>query len=183
MKKIIKVIALAVVLATLLSFAGCSGSAEIPSGFKLASNEVCDFDLVVPETWTVSMSQGTVSAYSTLDDPSSITAMPGELEFNYKTVDAWWKDYKDEIEATFTDVEYISETAATLGDTPGMSYVFTAKLPGDVKEGETKSVYKYELTAVIRYSRLYMVLFTSTDKAFAEHENTLTVMKEHFKFH
>ena len=183
MKKFIRIICLILTLAALTSFAGCSGSGDVPTGFKLASNEVCDFDFVVPEAWTVSMSQGTVSAYATLDDPSSISVMPGELEFNYTSVSEWWKDYMDEIEAMFEDVTVISETAITLGGTPGMSYVFTAKLPGDVKEGETKTVYKYEITAVIRYSRLYMMTYTSTEKQFAEHETVVAAVKEYFKFH
>ncbi len=183
MKKFIRIICLILTFASLAAFTGCSGSGDVPSGFKLASNDVCDFDFVVPESWTISMSQGTVSAYATLDDPSSISVMPGELEFNYKSVSEWWKDYKDELEAMLVNVTYISETAITLGDTPGMSYIFTAELPGEVKEGETKTLYKYEITAVIRYSRLYMMTFTSTDKQFDEHESVLTAVKEHFKFH
>ncbi len=169
----------------LSSFAGCAKEGEIPDGFTLASNETCDFDFIVPETWTVSMSQGTVSAYATLDDPSSVSVMPGELENTDTTLDDWWNSYKGDLEDLFSDITYVSEEEAELGGVKGKCYTFTCTLGknDDENENEKKPVYRFEITAVIKYSRLYMMTFTSTEDRYQNHTKTLNDIKEHFKFH
>lgn len=184
---------LCVLLAAVMlsSFAGCSSEdPDIPDGFTLASNEYCDFDFIVPETWTVSMSQGTVAAYATLDDPSSVSVMPGELKNTDTTLDDWWKSYKSDLEDIYSNVTYVSEEDATLGGVTGKCYTFTATLGEDSDEteetGDTadkKTVYRFEITAVIKYSRIYMMTFTSTEDKYQNHTRTLTDIKEHFKFH
>jgi len=178
-KRLVCILLAAVMLS---SFAGCSKEGEIPDGFVLASNEYCDFDFIVPETWTVSMSQGTVAAYATLDDPSSVSVMPGELENTDTTLDDWWKSYKSDLEDIYSNVTYVSEEDATLGGIKGRCYTFTATL-GEDKEGEKKAVYRFEITAVIKYSRIYMMTFTSTEDRYENHTRTVTDIKEHFKFH
>ena len=169
-----KIISLIIAAAMLLVAAGCAKEAEVPSGFKLASNEVCDFNFMVPETWTVSLSEGTVAAYCSPADPSSISVMPGELENTDTTVDDWWASHKSDFETVYDEFVLLSEEEATLGGVIGKCYTFTGKL------GE--NVYRFEITAVVLRSRLYMMTFTSTEDKYEDHEQTLELVKEHFSF-
>lgn len=169
-----KIITLFIAATILLTAAGCAKESEIPSGFKLASNEVCDFDFMVPETWTVSLSEGTVAAYCSPTDPSSISVMPGELENTDTTVEDWWEAHKADFESVYDEFTLLSEEEATLGGVTGKCYTFTGKL------GE--NTYRFEITAVVLRSRLYMMTFTSTEDKYEDHEDTLALVKEHFAF-
>lgn len=171
MKKIISLIIAAVML---LAVVGCAKEADIPSGFKLASNEICDFNFVVPETWTVSLSEGTVAAYCSPADPSSISVMPGELENSDSSVEDWWEAHKTDFESVYDEFTLLSEEEAILGGVTGKCYTFTGKL------GE--NTYRFEITAVVLRSRLYMMTFTSTEDKYEDHTQTLELVKEHFTF-
>lgn len=174
MKKLISLI-LALVLG-IAALSSCQkADVDIPDGYQLASNEVCDFDFFVPETWKLSLSDGTVAAYCSPSDPTSISVMPGELEHTDTTVDDWWADYQTDFTGTFDEFTVISQTDATLGGAPGKCYSFTAKL------GENS--YRFEITAVIYQARLYMLTFTSIDSMYENHTETLADVKEFFKFH
>ncbi len=172
MKKIISLILAGVML--VCAFGGCAKEGDVPSGFKRASNEVCDFDFFVPETWTVSLSDGTVAAFCSPTDPSSISVMPAEMEYADSTVDDWWSTHKADFESVYDEFTLLSEEEATLGGIAGKSYTFTAKL------GE--NAYYFEITAVVKHSRIYMMTFTSTEELYENHTDTLDAVKEHFCF-
>lgn len=161
-------------LAALILF-GCSEPSDIPSGFKLASNDACDFDFVVPSTWTVSLSDGTVAAYCSPTDPSSISVMPGELENADSTVDDWWASYQSDFESVYSETEVVGITDAMLDGVKGKTYTLTGKL-GD-------NTYRFEITAAVYHSRIYMVTFTSTPELYENHTETLASVIENFKFH
>lgn len=175
MKNVIKgIIGVILLSAVLCAFSGCSEK-EIPTGFKAASDNTCDFDMFVPESWTVSLKNGTAAAYCSPSDPSSISVMPGELEYTNSTVDDWWNNYKEDLGTVFSEFTLLSEEEASLGGVSGKCYTFTAKL------GENE--YRYEITAVIKHSRIYMMTFTSTDQLYESHTDTLASVKEYLKIH
>ncbi len=193
MKKIVSLILVSVMCIFALS--ACANDGETPNGFKNASNEACDFDFYVPETWTVSQSSGTVAAYCSPSDPSSISVMPAELEHADSTVSDWWDGHKADFETVYDSFTMIGEKNVTMGGIKGKTYTFTAKLLGksDKAEGTdtpaatesgTKTVtYYFSITAVVRHSRLYMMTFTSTEDLYENHTDTLAKVIEHFKFH
>lgn len=160
-------------LAVLLLF-GCSEQSDVPAGFKLASNDACDFDFVVPSTWTVSLSDGTVAAYCSPTDPSSVSVMAGELEHADSTVDDWWASYLPDFESVYSETEVVSVTDAVLDGVKGKTFTLTGKL------GE--NVYRFEITAAAYHSRIYMVTFTSTPELYENHTETLASVIENFKF-
>ncbi len=184
MRKIITLVIAAAML--ICTFSACAKEEGVPSGFKTASNEVCDFDFYVPETWTVSQSSGTVAAYCSPADPSSISVMPGELEHADDTVDDWWKNYKSDFESVYKNFTLISEKEAILGGVKGKSYTFTANLTDAAETGDVKEkpvTYYFNITAVVLRSRLYMMTFTSTEDLYEDHTTVLESVKENFKFH
>lgn len=181
MKKISALILAAVLVLGMLS--SCAKDKDTPSGFKRASNEVCDFDFFVPETWTLSQSSGTVAAYCSPTDPSSISVMPAELENADSTVDDWWALHKADFETVYSDFTMISETEATLGGIKGKCYTFTAKLNSSSETEEDSTIYYFEITAAVKHSRIYMMTFTSTDTLYENHTKTLEAVKEYFSFH
>lgn len=188
MKKTFTLILAAVIMLGILS--SCAKEKDVPSGFMRASNEACDFDFFVPDTWTLSQSSGTVAAYCSPTDPSSISVMPAELEHADSTVDDWWAAHKSDFESVYDDFTMISEVEATLGGIKGKCYTFTAKLASSSSTGDegesaedTGVTYYFEITAVVKHSRIYMMTFTSTDTLYENHTSTLETVKEHFSFH
>ena len=173
MKKLLSIILVFAMACCILT--ACGEKSDIPTGYKMASNEVCDFDFIVPVTWTVSLSDGTVAAYCSAADPSSISVMPGALEYADTTVSDWWEASKAEFESVYDEFTVIEEKDATLGGAPGKAYTFTGKI------GENS--YRFEITAVVFRSRLYMMTFTSTDALYENHTEALATVKENFKFH
>ena len=171
-KKIVSIILAAVMM--MCAFTACGEKSDIPTGYKLASNEVCDFDFIVPITWTVSLSDGTVAAYCSPSDPSSISVMPGELQHADSTVADWWTENLTDFQSVYDEFTVIGEKDATLGGVAGKEYTCTAKL------GENS--YRFEITAVVLRSRLYMMTFTSTDALYEDHATVLETIKEHFTF-
>lgn len=192
MKRFISVILFVVMLACV--FTGCGEKSDIPEGYKLASNESCDFDFYVPQNWTVSLSSGTVSANTNaMRDSTSISVMPGSLSSGITSLDEWWKSYVPEFQRVFGEMSEVTVTDCTLDGVEGKCYTFTASLgdpaaeTAETTEGtasaDKPTVYYYEITAVIHHSRIYMMTFTSTDELYENHTDTLAEVKEYFKFH
>jgi len=195
MKKIMLLLLSLTMLVTAL--AGCEKTGA-PDGFKLISNDTSDFDLYVPSTWTTSLSEGTVSAYCSPTDPTSVSVMPGELEFANSTVDDWWEIHKAELVRVFGTLGELTVTDATLGGVKGKTYTFTATLGAndDAETAETAEaaeaaettgaqktkpvVYYFEITAVVKHSRVYMLTFTSTTELRESHTEELETIKEFF---
>ena len=172
MKKL-TVCLVAVILCAAAVLTGCSKS-DGHDGYKMIANDACDFYFYVPETWTVSLSDGTVAAYCSPADMSSISVMPGELEYANSTVEDWWETYKTDFAAVYSEFTLLEEYDAALDGAAGKCFVFTGKL------GE--NTYRFDLTAVLKHSRLYMLTFTSTPALYENHTDTLDDMKEFFKF-
>ena len=62
---------LSLVLALLMltsAFAGCSSQSDVPMGMVRASNEIVDYDLFVPDEWTVDLTGGAVEQGDVVDD-------------------------------------------------------------------------------------------------------------------
>ena len=175
MKKTVKILLCTVLLAacTVLLF-GCAGEDYVPDGYMLASGDVNDFDLYVPKSWTVSLSDGTVAAYYSAADPSSVSVMPGGLEHADTTVDDWWEGYVSDFEKVYKDFALLSESDAEMGGENGRKYEYKGTL-GDY-------TYRFELTAVIHEGNIYMFTYTSTEELFANHTDEVGKMIGYFSF-
>ncbi len=173
-KVLIKVICTVLVLASALLLFGCAKDGSVPDGYMLASGDANDFDLFVPKSWTVSLSEGTVAAYCSNTDPSSVSVMGGGVEHADTTVDDFWEIYKSEFETVYTDFTLVETKDAALGGENGKCYVFTGKI------GE--NTYRFEMTVVIHGGYVYMFTFTSTEELYKNHTTEVTKMLGYFRF-
>ncbi len=165
----------------------------IPKGMKIASTDAVDYILFVPDTWTVDISTGVVSAYTT--DRSNITMIAFNLENENKdlTPDGYWKKYEPELRQTFPDMEYsaIQNGAETTGDTteisdnfvpvtmlldglPANKYIYTATVTG-VK-------YQYMQVICTRGGIAYLFTYTSIPQNFDIHLDDVNRILENFRF-
>ena len=188
-----KLIALALVLATLLLVSCGSTAGDAPDGYKLASNDtLCDYVLYVPEVWVAesNASNYTIATVSNADKSSVSVA---KLQNVYAdTLDEYWASCKGEY--TFlTDFTVLSQGTNENGEpvewekvTVGMGenamtgfrYVFTGKYNG--------TSYKYQQIFLVRNgvfsSSLYCITYTATLEKYDAHLETLTAMLGYFYF-
>ncbi len=170
----------AVLILTLTVFSGCSASGtdiEAPDGMKLFSNEHTDYTAFVPASWTVDMSTGTLSAYVSSADASSVVITAQMLgQDDPKTLDGYWKHYEESFNSTFKEFEYVGEapTTTTLSGEPANKYVYTAKL-GD-------NQYKFMQVVVIREMTVYVITYTSTPEGYDANLEDVEKILDNFSF-
>ena len=77
MKTSVKILC-AVMAALCLALCACQKTpteVDVPHGMILASSDIVDYYLFVPQGWRVDMSGGMVSAYKSAEDPTSVSVM------------------------------------------------------------------------------------------------------------
>ena len=144
-----------------LILSGCAKSdTQTPSGMKLFSGENVDYTAYVPENWTVDMSTGTLSAYVSSVDASSVTITAMVMEDPKMTLDQYWESYKSDFESTFDDMEYEGDapTAITLDGLAANKYVYTANVTG--------IQYKFMQVTCINAGKVYVITYTSTPEKY-----------------
>lgn len=170
----------AILILTVMIFSGCaqnSADTEIPEGMKLFSNEHTDYTAFVPVNWIVDMSTGTLSAYVSSADASSISITAQGLELDDpKTLDDYWKGYEKDFNSIFKEFEYVGEapTTTTLSGEPANKYVYTAKL-GD-------NQYKYMQVVCIREMTVYVITYTSTPEGYDGNIEDVEKILDNFSF-
>ena len=172
MKKIALILS-ALMLA--LSLVSCTESdPTIPDGMQRLTNDVINYNLYVPDGWTESISTGAVGAYCSNEDPTNVTVMAWNVD-STMTLDAWWEQYKADIELVFSDVNLQSTENVTLGGVAANKYTYSAKL-GDYE-------YMYVQCACLHWSMVYVMTFTSTPDRFESHEGDIEDIITYFEFH
>lgn len=172
----------------------------VPKGMKKVSTDAVDYTIYVPESWTVDISTGVISAYVTSTDRSNITMIAFNLENEDAdmTADDYWTKYENELRQTFPDMEYTviqedgetteitiaeSETASTDKYTPtsillnGFSankYIYTASVTG--------VTYKYMQVICIRGGIAYLFTYTTVPENFDIHLEDVDRILENFSF-
>lgn len=151
-------IAFAIILVLSTILCSCAKDDGVPAGMKLFSGENVDYTVYLPEDWTVDMSTGTLSAYVSSVDSSSVTITAQVLETSKMTmsVDEYWESYKADFESTFDDMEYEGEVpvTTTLDGVPANKYVYTATVTG-IK-------CKFMQLVCINAGKVYVITYTST---------------------
>ena len=167
---------LALILAVflLLSFAGCRGAADVPEGMILASGDIVDYSLFVPEGWIVDQSGGVVSAYKSVQDPTSVSVMAWGLPYADSTLDDWWESYREEFDAVFTDFTLESTASTLLDGAAAQIYVYTGTL------GE--NTYRYTQIAALRNTSVYLVTVTERADAETDHQEEISQIREAFRW-
>jgi len=133
MKKLISILAL---FASLLSLYSCKSSADVPEGMKLASSDITDYYLYVPDYWTVDMSSGVTSAYVSDTDSSNISLMPFQFKNKAPGGEASWDSYLEDYRSVFGEISNL-ETYTTVSHGPFadkdkdvLLHIYTASVSG-----------------------------------------------------
>lgn len=175
-----KLSALSTILATLIlaaALVSCSSEqSEAPYGMKLITdeNEVVNYNLYVPESWTASISTGAVGAYCSNTDTTNVTVMAWNVSAD-ETVDTWWDKYRADFDLVFDEFTLTSEESTTLGGVAAKKYTYTAKL-GD-------NEFNFVQCACIHWSMVYIMTFTSSPDNFASHAEDFSDIITNFEFH
>jgi len=195
---------LLVCLSLILSACSDPNAGWVPAGMKLASTEAVDYTMYVPESWTVDVSTGIVSAYVSVSDRSNVTMTAFNLGSDdlYISLDEYWERYQGDLIATFPDICYTeaevispaettadgetipAETAApehpgypistVMDNTAANKYYYTATVTG--------VTYKFMQLVSIRAGIAYVMTYTSTPDMFDEHIEEIDKIIEYFKF-
>ena len=172
---------LSLVLALLMltsAFAGCSAQSDVPMGMVRASNEIVDYDLFVPDEWTVDLTGGAVSAVRGEGDNTNISMMVWNLPHVDTTLADWWETYRAEFDMIFTEFTPESTETTMLDGAAANKYVYTAKL--------ADTTYRYTQIAAIRRGSVYLMTMTELadidEKTAEEHQKDLGDILEFFRW-
>jgi hypothetical protein len=140
------------------------GAADVPAGMKeISDTAIHDFRLFVPETWTTDLQNGTVSAYVSDTDRTSISLVRG-YPTNANTLPEYFanleKDYKDKL-GDYTLITKEEQQKATASLLDSLRYEFTA-----TRNGVT---YHFFQVLFVKGSYVYTFTYTATDALYESH--------------
>lgn len=147
---------------------------EPPLGMTAAAPDYADYDLFVPETWTVTMSGGAVAAYKSAMDPTSVSVTSFGMANTDSTVEDWWNGYESEFLRAFSSFTVESTETTLLGGAEATKFVYTGTL------GE--NTYRYTQYAVAKSGVLYLLTFTEHENTETDHAEDFSAIVENFAF-
>lgn len=147
---------------------------DVPDGMILASSDIVDYYLFVPEGWRVDMSGGMVSAYKSAEDPTSVSVMTWETPYADDTPADVWEMYKGEFESVFADFTVESSTTMLLDGAAAEKYVYTGKL--------ANNTFRYTQVITVRHSAAYLITVTEITTSNADHTEDITAILDNFRW-
>jgi len=177
----LRLIALLLALAALLTLTLSSCSEESldpddgwhPAGYQLASNKNLDYTLFVPETWSVDISTGVLTA-STIGGNVSMVVTSVE---SGTTLGGFWETYETQFDPAFVDFTYVVEGQDMLlqnGKVAAKKYVYTAKVTGND--------YQFMQVVAILDHTAYIFTFTALAAKYASLVESVEGILEHLSF-
>jgi len=169
------VLALGVCLVLLVfSLLSCNNAdGAIPDGMKLASGELNDFTLYIPEAWTADLYSGSVGVRYSTEDPSSVTVSSWELEDASMTVEQWTEMSKNEAVTSFADVETTDAENLTIDGNYAQSYTYT----GIIGSSECRVLQ----VATVKNGKIYQLTYVSTPETYESHIDDVNAMVANMK--
>ena len=176
MKNSVKILC-AVMAALCLALFACQKTpteVDVPHGMILASSDIVDYYLFVPQGWRVDMSGGMVSAYKSAEDPTSVSVMTWETPYADDTPADVWEMYKGEFESVFSDFTVESSTSMLLDGGAAEKYVYTGTLAGNT--------FRYTQVITVRHSAAYLITVTEITSSTADHTEDITAILDNFRW-
>ena len=169
----------------LLCACGETVDADAPDGMKKVDAPSTNYTIYVPQSWTVDMSTGVISAYASMTDRANISFTGFALEDRATTLDSFWSGYAEEFASTFGDsMVYFDENGketsepvaakTTLGGLEANKYVYRARVTGEV--------YKFMQVACIAAGNVYLITYTAVDSNYDAHLSEVNDILNNFKF-
>ena len=175
-----KIIAFLFVLSLCFAFVACGNSenVNVPSGYKIASNETSPYYvLIVPEKWTVDVQSGTTTAYYKNDLNGAVVATVSANsiipESEDITLDTYFDSYKEEFNELFKDTKP-DVTTTVLDGMPARRYIFTAEFNG--------TEYTFWQEICLYNGRVYTLTFSAPTQYYEKLSTNMIDILNLFKF-
>lgn len=144
--------------------AGATATPTDTSGTKdIADPKIHDFHLHVPTTWVTDLQNGTVSAYVSESDRTSISLVKN-YPTNANTLPAYFanleNDYRDKL-ADYTLTTKEQKSTATAEKIDSLRYEFSATRGGNT--------YRFCQELFVKGSYVYTFTYTATDALYEQH--------------
>lgn len=176
-----KTISLILAIICMLALASCGAKeTNVPDGMKVASGEVVDYNLYVPENWICDVASGATTAYYSDNDASNVSVMTYTFRNTDDTVGAWHENFMDDFGTVYSDIEVITDGEDTvLGGAAAKKYVFKGTLEG--------TTYQFMQVATSRKAALsapqvYIFTYTSLPDLYENHTEDIQSMLDNFEF-
>lgn len=178
MKKTNKIVAIALVLCIAAALVSCGNdTTDAPKGMTKVESEFIDYNLYVPDTWTIDTTSGFASAYVPTDKSSvSLLTMTGTRA--YSSIDDYVEEYKNELSSTFANVEFIDEESIIGGISFGG--IDAARIVYKISVGE--STYKYLQMVTASGIYVYTLTYTALEENFDAHTEDVAKIIDNFSF-
>ena len=138
MRITVRIICLALALATLVALGSCRKRDEtVPEGYKLAGaaengsedkSEAKDYYLFIPATWTVDINNTATSAFVSASDPASVSVMTWTVSVTDATPGECWETSLKDFEKVYSDFKIESTEDIKLDGVDALSVVFSGSL-------------------------------------------------------
>lgn len=174
MKKSVKLLC-AVMAILCLALCACQktpAEVDVPHGMILASSDIVDYYLFVPEGWRIDLSGGMVAAYKSAEDPTSVSVMTWETPYADSTPADVWEMYKGEFESVFDEFTVESSASMLLDGVAAEKYVYTGKL--------ADNTFRYTQVITVRHSAAYLITVTEITSSSVDHTEDITSILDNF---
>ena len=152
----------------------------IPDGYKLLSNEIVDFYMLVPDEWIVDLSTGVVSAKCSSLDPTNVTVITQELDSSLK-LDEYWTSYGAKNAGLLGEISYITEGNSLLLNCKNDKTVAAKRYTYSATLNET--VYIFDQVVCIYRNCVYLITLTATETNYTDaHKAEFKDMLDRFLF-
>ncbi len=181
-----KTVLLVLTFCLLLAFCACNGNTTedgytTPQGWKLLSNDLVDYYMIVPENWTTDRSTATVSAYCSSVDKTNVSVMTLALE-KPMTVDEYWTAYGVKSGDVLGEVTFDLEAGKLLlhrreseNGVAAQRYTYRA-----TREG---IAFVFDQVVSIVNGNVYLITMTATEQNYTdEHKAEFQDMLDYFLF-
>ncbi len=171
--KFLRVVSVICALMMAFSLVSCgSEPTDAPAGMIRASAETSEYDLFVPQGWSVTDMGNGASAYKSAQDPTSVSVIS---RHDSVSLAEWWEGYKAEFETVYADfaVETDGEDVL-LGGKTAKKYVYTGTL-GEVS-------YRYTQYVAYHNSALFMLTFTERADGGVDHAEEFSQIVDSFSW-
>ncbi len=183
--KILKaIISILIICAALTAVVSCGEETDVPRGMQAVESDFIDFKFYVPDTWTIDVTQGYVSAYNP-EDKSNVSVITMTSTKSYASFADYIDEYIGSLGDTFIGFEYNeneslvptaerAETGVTLGGSTAARIVYK------IKVGDTTYKYMQVVTAVGYY--IYTLTYTALESRYDTHLDEVYQMINAFSF-
>ena len=164
LKKMRVIAFLLVACLTLGIFASCeSDPGDLPEGLERITNDAVDYYFYYPAGWTVDKNEGIISAYASMQDPSSISITAFTAPNDFESLEKYFtEDYEKYFTQNFSNINFTERSLETkIGEYPAYRCQFTSDIAGNS--------YKFMQVLCVRGGYIYVVTYTSDIERYADH--------------